>query len=225
MRSLFAATLGLLLVGVACSSDDKAGATTVVATESKCTPEKTTFDAGKLTFTAKNEGKKVTELYVYAEGDQIMGEVENVGPGTSRQLTVDLEAGDYELACKPGQTGKGIRTSIEVTGAGGAQGAADAIDREHDVVGIDFSFTGMDVFTGKAGETIEFYLQNNGTVEHEFEILDPSGKALGEVEPVAPGKKAEGVIALGGPGTYTYVCGIEGHEEQGMKGTFTVEEA
>jgi uncharacterized cupredoxin-like copper-binding protein len=223
MRSLFAATLGLLLVGVACSSDDKAGATTVVATESKCTPEKTSFDAGKVTFSAKNEGKQVTELYVYAEGDQIMGEVENVGPGTSRTLTVDLKAGDYELACKPGQTGKGIRTPINVTGAGGEQGAADAVDREHEVIGIDFSFSGMDGFTGKAGETIEFYLQNNGTVEHEFEVLDPSGKALGEVEPVPPGNKGEGKVTLGDAGAYTYVCGIEGHPEQGMKGTFTVE--
>jgi iron uptake system component EfeO len=116
MRSLFAATLGLLLVGAACASDDKVGATTVVATESKCTPEKTTFDAGKVTFSAKNEGKQVTELYVYAEGDQIMGEVENVGPGTSRSLTVDLKGGRYELACKPGQTGRGIRVPITVRG-------------------------------------------------------------------------------------------------------------
>jgi uncharacterized cupredoxin-like copper-binding protein len=224
MRSLFAATLGLLLVGAACSSESS-GATTVVATDSKCTPERTTFDAGQVSFEAKNEGTKVTELYVYAEGDQIMGEVENVGPGTSRRLTVDLKAGNYELACKPGQVGKGIRAPITVTGAGGEQGAADVVDREHDVIGRDFTFAGMEGFTGKAGETIEFYLQNDGTVEHEFEVLDPSGKALGEVEPVAPGNKGEGKITLGDAGAYTYVCGIEGHPEQGMKGAFTVEEA
>jgi uncharacterized cupredoxin-like copper-binding protein len=225
MRSLFAITLGLALVGAACSSDEKGGATTVVATDSKCTPEKTSFAAGKLTFEAKNEGSKVTELYVYAKGDKIMGEVENVGPGTSRSLTVDLKAGEYELACKPGQTGKGIRAAITVTGSGGEQGASEAVDREHEVTATDFAFSGMDGFTGKAGETVEFYLQNDGTVEHEFEVLDPDGKALGEVEPVAAGKKGEGEITFGDAGDYTYVCGIAGHEEQGMKGTFTVEEA
>ncbi|MDQ1373206.1 MAG: iron uptake system component EfeO [Actinomycetota bacterium] len=115
MRSLLAATLGLLLVGTACSSN-KAGATAVVATDSKCTPEKTTFDAGKLTFELKNAGTKVNELYVYADGDKIEGEVENVGPGTSRQLTVSLQGGRYQLACKPGQTGKGIRVPITVKG-------------------------------------------------------------------------------------------------------------
>lgn len=225
MRSLFAATLGLLLVGAACSSDSKAGATTVTATDTSCTPEKTTFDAGKVTFEAKNEGKKVTELYVYGKGDRIMGEVENVGPGTSRNLTVDLEAGDYELACKPGQTGKGIRKAIVVTGEGGEQSADAAVDREHEVTATDFAFAGMDGFTGKANETIEFYLQNDGKVDHEFEVLDPSGKALGEVEPVKAGEKGEGVITLGDAGTYSYVCGMAGHEEAGMKGTFTVEEA
>ena len=61
MKSLFAATLVLLCVGAACSTDE-ASATTVVATDTKCTPEKTNFDAGKVTFAAKNEGGKVTEL-------------------------------------------------------------------------------------------------------------------------------------------------------------------
>ncbi|MEY2566576.1 MAG: iron uptake system component EfeO [Actinomycetota bacterium] len=116
MRSLFAATIGLLLLGAACSSN-KAGATAVVSTDSKCTPEKTTFDAGKITFEVRNEGKKVTELYVYSDGDKIEGEVENVGPGTSRLVTVDLRGGKFELACKPGQTGRGIRTPITVKGA------------------------------------------------------------------------------------------------------------
>jgi iron uptake system component EfeO len=116
MRSPFAATIGLLLVAAACSSH-KAGATAVVSTDSKCTPEKTTFDAGTITFEVKNDGTKVTELYVYSEGDKIEGEVENVGPGTSRQVTVNLQGGKYELACKPGQTGNGIRTPITVKGA------------------------------------------------------------------------------------------------------------
>jgi iron uptake system component EfeO len=114
MRAFLAVTVGLLLAATACSSDSKADATTVVGTDTKCTSEKTEFDAGKQTFEIKNEGSKVTELYVYEEGDQIAGEVENVGPGTSRRLTVDLKAGSYELACKPGQTGRGIRVPITV---------------------------------------------------------------------------------------------------------------
>ncbi len=56
-----------------------------------------------------NKGGKVTEFYVYAEGDRVMGEVENIAPGLSRDLHVELPAGTYETACKPGMIGKGIR--------------------------------------------------------------------------------------------------------------------
>ena len=38
-----------------------------------------------------------------------MGEVENIAPGLSRDLHVELPAGTYETACKPGMIGKGIR--------------------------------------------------------------------------------------------------------------------
>jgi iron uptake system component EfeO len=115
MRSLLPAAIGLLLVGTACSSDSK-GAVQLTATDSACRPETTTFDAGTVTFDVKNDGNKVTEVYVYSDGDHIEGEVENIGPGTTKKLTVDLEAGKYQLACKPGQTGKGIRVPITVKG-------------------------------------------------------------------------------------------------------------
>jgi iron uptake system component EfeO len=45
-----------------------------------------------------------------------MGEVENIGPGLSRNLVVDLEKGTYEGACKPGMVGDGIRQKLTVTG-------------------------------------------------------------------------------------------------------------
>jgi iron uptake system component EfeO len=54
---------------------------------------------------------------VYAAGDRVMGEVENVGPGLSREFRVELPAGTYETACKPGMSGKGIRGPFTVTGS------------------------------------------------------------------------------------------------------------
>ena len=46
-----------------------------------------------------------------------MGEVENIGPGLTRQLIVSLpEAATYQLACKPGMVGTGIRQDFVVTG-------------------------------------------------------------------------------------------------------------
>ena len=65
----------------ACADDPKpsSGGLTVEATDSKCSVSQTELKAGPSTFKVTNRGSKVTEFYVYAEGDRIMGEVENVG--------------------------------------------------------------------------------------------------------------------------------------------------
>jgi len=101
----------------ACSSSDSTGAaTTVVATDSTCRPATTTFEPGTHTFELQNDGTKENELYLYGPKDKIIGEVEHVGPGTSRRMNVELTTGDFELACKPGGAGAGIRVPILVRG-------------------------------------------------------------------------------------------------------------
>ncbi len=118
------------LVGVAavamsiasCSTADggaPADATTV-AVESNadtCDVSSTVAPAGTVVFEVANTGDDVTEFYLYAaDGETIVGEVEDIGPGLSRDLTVDLDAGDYVTACKPGMVGEGIRGDFAVTG-------------------------------------------------------------------------------------------------------------
>ena len=57
------------------------GAIAVTATDSECQVARTEAPAGQIEFTVRNTGTKVNEFYVYAEGDRVMGEVENIGPG------------------------------------------------------------------------------------------------------------------------------------------------
>ncbi len=89
----------------------------VNATDSACQVARTDLASGTVTFTVKNGGSKVTEFYVYAAGDRVMGEVENIVPGLTRELHVELPAGAYETACKPGMVGKGIRGALKVSGS------------------------------------------------------------------------------------------------------------
>ncbi len=80
---------------------------------------------GHSTFAITNNGTKVTEFYVFATGDRALGEVENIGPGLTRQLIVSIpEAGEYELSCRPGMVGDGVRQPFTVTGD--SQAATDA---------------------------------------------------------------------------------------------------
>ncbi|MEU7940375.1 iron uptake system protein EfeO [Microbispora bryophytorum] len=92
------------------------GKITVAATDTECKVAKSDLAAGTSTFSITNNGSKVTEFYVYATGDRVMGEVENIVPGLTRDIVVELPAGVYETACKPGMTGKGIRGPLKVSG-------------------------------------------------------------------------------------------------------------
>jgi iron uptake system component EfeO len=90
---------------------------TVTATDTECTLSSTSAVTGPSTFVITNNGTKVTEFYVYGEGERVMGEVENVSPGLQRQLVVQLtQPGKYQTACKPGMIGDGIRNDFTVTG-------------------------------------------------------------------------------------------------------------
>lgn len=81
----------------------------------------------------------------------------------------------------------------------------------------DFSFS-LEPSGAKAG-TITFIVQNNGSMHHDFAIR---GNSVERKTPmIEPGESGTLTVELE-PGTYTYVCTIPGHEQLGMRGTFTV---
>jgi iron uptake system component EfeO len=100
----------------AAAGEEAADTITVAATDDACDVATGELAAGTHQFQVTNSGDQVTEFYVYAEGDRVMGEVENIAPGLTRELLVELPAGDYETACKPGMVGDGIRSGLTVTG-------------------------------------------------------------------------------------------------------------
>jgi iron uptake system component EfeO len=125
----FLAAAAALLAGVAmtaCTAKEeskdagKPGApadVTVTASDTACDLSGTAGATGANTFVITNNGSKVQEFYVYDEGERVMGEVENISPGLSRKLIVQLtEPGTYQTACKPGMIGDGIRGEYKVTG-------------------------------------------------------------------------------------------------------------
>lgn len=99
------------------SGDDRA--LTVDATDTECNLSAETAPSGKISFAVTNGGSEVTEFYLLGEdGLRIIGEVENIGPGLSRDLVLTAPAGQYFTACKPGMVGEGIRGEFEITESG-----------------------------------------------------------------------------------------------------------
>ncbi|MEV6208460.1 iron uptake system protein EfeO [Kitasatospora sp. NPDC051914] len=121
------AVAGAALAG--CSKKEEsssADAVKVNASDTACEVSRTSFPAGTVELAVENKGSKVTEVYVYGPGDKIVTERENIGPGTKATVHTEIKAGEYEIACKPGMTGDGIRQKITVTGGGDS--AAKAAD-------------------------------------------------------------------------------------------------
>ncbi len=117
-----AAALMLTSCGLTESNDTSSsadGPITVTSTDSGCDVSNSEVGSGNLVFKVTNSGSKVTEFYLYGEdGLRIVGEIENVGPGLTRDLVVRAAPGTYVTACKPGMVGKGIRDAFTVTDSG-----------------------------------------------------------------------------------------------------------
>ncbi|MHA6620257.1 iron uptake system protein EfeO [Pseudonocardia sp. DLS-67] len=123
---LTAASIGAAAAVAACTTStappadapDGGGAIAVTAADDSCEVGAAEAPAGTITFSVRNAGNKITEFYLYGTGGRIMGEVENIGPGLTRDLIVEVpDGGSYTTACKPGMVGDGIQAPFTVTGS------------------------------------------------------------------------------------------------------------
>jgi iron uptake system component EfeO len=122
-----------LLAGCSDSRSSSPGANDVAvkASDTTCLVATSAFQSGNQTFAVSNAGSQVTEVVLYGAGDRVVGEVSNIGPSSGKRLTVALKPGRYQLTCKPGLVGKGIRTPITVKAVSGS-GAAPTTSPELD---------------------------------------------------------------------------------------------
>jgi iron uptake system component EfeO len=215
--SAFAGATGLLALaacttaggtsGAASSSAAAGGPIAVQATDTQCVVTTTTAPAGTITFQIQNTGSKVTEFYVYGAGDRIVGEVENIAPGLSRELKVEItEPGTFTTACKPGMVGDGIRAPFTVTGSaqpGSAdQKVAKAITDYQAYVAEQSTelLTGTEAFVTavKAGDVSKAKaLYTPARVP--WERIEPVAESFGDLDPKIDGR--EDVVEEGLPFT------------------------
>jgi iron uptake system component EfeO len=124
-----AGVLALALTGCVPNNVAKTGASaiSVKASDTACDLSAATAPSGAITFTLSNSGTDVTELEILAEDKlRIVGEKENVGPGTTPNYTAQLEAGTYYVSCKPGMVGSGVGESKFVVTESGNKVNANA---------------------------------------------------------------------------------------------------
>jgi iron uptake system component EfeO len=85
----------------------------VITSAHGCTPNHTEFPAGGITFDIINRDATAVSEVELLDGEQIVGEKENLPPGLRGSFAVRVDAGTYTLYC-PG--GSPERSTIKVTG-------------------------------------------------------------------------------------------------------------
>ncbi|MFD9006890.1 iron uptake system protein EfeO [Streptomyces sp. NPDC059582] len=119
-----AATAAALTAVTGCTEKSAAGDTgaiQVTAADSTCKTSTTSVPAGQVTLKIENKGSQATEVEILFPDDRIVSEKENIGPGTKYTLTAEVKAGSYEIACRPGMKGRGVRQKLTVTGGSAAK--------------------------------------------------------------------------------------------------------
>jgi iron uptake system component EfeO len=173
------------------------GPISVKATDTACEVSATEAPAGNITFSVNNAGSKVTEFYLYGVGDRIMGEVENVGPGITRQLIVEVpDGGAYTTACKPGMVGDGIRGQFTVTGS--AQRSTDTNGKLAEATAgyKRYVTSQIETLVAKTGEFVTAV--KAGKVDEAkalfpvsriyWERIEPVAESFGDIDPKVDGR-------------------------------------
>jgi plastocyanin len=73
----------------------------------------------------------------------------------------------------------------------------------------------------KAGTPVTFEARNDGTINHAL-VISGNGVSLATKDLAFGPGTTETIAATLAAGTYTFICPVDGHAGQGMKGTITV---
>ncbi|MDR2294763.1 MAG: cupredoxin domain-containing protein [Microbacterium sp.] len=195
-----AATAGIALsafalAGCVAKADTAAGGSlSVTADDSSCAVSADSAVSGTVTFAVENSSSKVNEFYLLAsDGLRIIGEVENIAPGSSRTLTIVAQPGDYFTVCKPGMIGDGVgKSAFTVTGDVVAATGDDA-EQMTQAVDLYAAFVKEQVsqLVPQVQALVDAYESGDdetarslfASTRVSYERIEPIAEALGDLDP------------------------------------------
>ncbi|MFT3889069.1 MAG: peptidase M75 family protein [Arachnia sp.] len=196
-----------LLAATACTDNAPAAGDartlTVSATDTACTVSAAEAPSGTVTFKVTNDGTKINEFYLLGEdGLRIVAEIENVGPGLTRDLVLTAPAGKYFTACKPGMVGEGIRAAFTVTDSGepvGPTGEDATLVEEADKQYASYVRDQVDQLLVKTQEFAELVKQRKddearalyANARVHWERVETVAESFGDLDPQMDAREAD----------------------------------
>ncbi|ATG51398.1 PbrT family lead (Pb2+) uptake porter [Brachybacterium vulturis] len=172
-----------------------AGPVGVTITDEGCAVASTQTPSGAVTFSITNEGTVPNEFEILASDKlRIVTEKENIGPGTTVELTTGLEKGDYFTACKPNMVGALVGVTPFTVTQGEALAVDEDIQKLRDEAITDYTAYIEDQAGQLLAATEDFrdaYLAGDTEraqdlyvlARRHFERIEPTAEAFGIEEP------------------------------------------
>jgi iron uptake system component EfeO len=190
----------------ACTSTNPSadgGAIAVSSSDDTCDVASAEAPSGVVQFKVENTGSQVTEFYLLAsDGLQVVGEVENIGPGLTRDLVVQAGPGTYQVACKPGMVGDGIRSAFTVTDSGTAVVPTGSVGDLLNAATVAYAAYVKDQTEQLITDTKEFadaYKAGDddlarslyATTRMHWEGIEPVAESFGDLDPRTDAREAD----------------------------------
>jgi iron uptake system component EfeO len=127
-----------------------------------------------------------------------MGEVENIGPGLTRQLIVEVpDGGTYTTACKPGMVGDGIRAPFTVTGTAARSVNENAKLAEATAGWKRYVTSQVDALVPKTQEFVDAVKKGDvasaktlfPVSRSYWERIEPVAESFGDIDPKIDGRE------------------------------------
>lgn len=208
-RTATAAALVALTVPLAaCVSNDtpaetSGGAITVDSSATSCDVSAAEAPSGNLTFSVTNSGSDVTEFYLLGDDKlRVVSEVENIGPGLTRDLVVQAAPGTYYTACKPGMVGDGIQSEFTVTDSGQEVGPTGDLADQLAAAETQYVAYAKDqigsLITGTQEFAAAYSAGDDDTartlypqVRMHWERVEPVAESFGDLDPLTDAREAD----------------------------------
>jgi uncharacterized cupredoxin-like copper-binding protein len=114
-----------------------------------------------------------------------------------------------------------LAVALAACGGGGGGTSQPSTGKTVNVEATEFAFN-PNAFSGTVGQPITFKINNKGTVDHNFVILNADGSQELAKTVVKVGSSATLEFTPTAAGDYQVDCNLPGHKEAGMIGKLVV---